>query len=212
MSKRYWLKILGFTKRQGTLVLVAEQQLAGLQGPLDTQLGVVPTDAGFGLWGIDVVNLISKDGLIAHDKEAVGKATGNEELALVVLAELAHHVLTKGRRVAAKVNGHIEHSALDDSDQLGLREFATLVVQASEYAERRLRLVVLHELYTRNVLVEFLLLPSFEEIASGIVEHARLDDENAFYGGLYIIHSKQIFAKVQRKVERRKAKDENFRI
>ena len=44
---------------QGLLqVLVAGEHVLGVYGPLDAQLGVVPTDACLGLRGVDIVYLM----------------------------------------------------------------------------------------------------------------------------------------------------------
>ena len=50
----------------------------------------------------------------------MGKATGNKELTLVLVAQLHHDVLAKRRTRLADIDSHVEHLALDDTYQLCL--------------------------------------------------------------------------------------------
>ena len=119
----------------------------------------------------------------------------DEKLALVLLAQLHHHVLAERRTRLADVHSHIEHLSLDHTHKLRLRGVALLIVQTTQHTERRLRLIVLDEHRPSNMLVELSLLPGLHEIPTGILKHLGLDDENTLDFGLNIFHNLEILCK-----------------
>ena len=131
----------------------------------------------------------------------MGKATGNEELALILFAQFDHDVLAESGTGLADIDCHIEHTTLDDTYELGLGGVALLVMQATKYAKRRLRLVVLDELDLTYMLVELGLFPSLHEIASGIIEHLGFNNKNTLNICLDIFHSLKFCAKVRQKID-----------
>ena len=62
-------------------------------------------------------------------------------------------------------------------------------MQSAHYAIRTHALIVLTEVDGPDLLVELPLAEALKEIASGITENARLDDEYSLNGCLYYVHS-----------------------
>ena len=170
-------------------VLLTRHHVSRINGPVDCQRLVVPTDACLLLRRIDIVHLIGEDGLVAQHEEAVGKATGNEELAFVLVAQLHHDMLAERGRTLPQVDSHIEHSALYHSHQLRLREVALLIVQPAQHAVRRARLVVLHEINLAYIRFKLVFLPRFKKIAPAVSKHLGVDNPHAFNGSFRIRHN-----------------------
>ena len=120
-------------KRQSLKVFFAGEYFVGIHWPFNAQLWVVKSYRCFMGRSIDIIYLVGEDGLVAQHQKTMGKATGNKELPLVVLAQLYHNMLSECCRVLAQVNGHIQHASFDDPYQLGLRKLAFLVVEPSEH-------------------------------------------------------------------------------
>lgn len=118
----------------------------------------------------------------------MSKATGNEELPFVLVAQLYHDVTAKGGRRLTKVDRHIEHTTTNDTHQLGLRIGTPLVVKTTKNPEARLRLIVLNEVYRTYMVYKFLLLPSLKKIASRIVKDAWLNNIHSFDIGFLEYH------------------------
>ncbi len=135
-----------------------------------------------------VIAFVLEDGDVAEDGKAVGEASGDKELAMVVFGELNCYVLAVGWGAFANVDGYVKHCAFDATDELGLGEGWALEVEATHYAVGGTRFVVLDEVYFGNLLIEDLLVVAFKEVASGVFEDAGLEDYWAFYMGLYYIH------------------------
>ena len=75
-------------------IFFAEDNLVGWDAPIDAECGVVPGKGAFGLWGIEVVALVLEDDFIAKHTESVGKASGYEELAMVLFGKFATDLLS----------------------------------------------------------------------------------------------------------------------
>ncbi len=180
-------------------VFRGEEHLLTRYGPLDGQGGVVEADGALRIGGIGVVDFIGKYRLGAEHEEAVGKASGNEELALVVLAQLHLDVPTEGGAATPEVDSHIEHTAGDNPHKFRLTGGTSLIMQATQHAKRRFRLIVLNEgdLAT-DMAVEIVLPICFHEIAPGIAIDARLQHENSLNFCLDILHREKRF-RLQRK-------------
>lgn len=89
-------KNFGILQRCSIQVFLTGNDILGVDRPFHSDSLIVPTDTGFSLRSIDIVHLISENSLIAQYEEAVSKAAGNEELTLVLVAQLYCHMLTKG--------------------------------------------------------------------------------------------------------------------
>ena len=61
----------------------------------------------------------------------MGKAAGNKELTLVLLAQLHADVLAECRRRTAQVDRDIQYLAFYDTYQFGLTVFAFLIMQSA---------------------------------------------------------------------------------
>ena len=94
---------------------------------------------------------------------------------------------TIGRAATTYVDRHVEHTAFHHTHQLGLRVGRLLEMEAAHHTVAGARLVVLHKGDIRH-LGEVAGVVTLEEIATGITEHTRLDNDNAFNICLYNIH------------------------
>ena len=169
-------------------ILIAEDSLLHGNLPVDTQLFVHKLNAGIGLGMVEVVALVLENGNITQYGKSMGEATGDEELAVVVLAELYGYMLTIGGRSLADVDNDIEHPALDTTHNLALRIGGTLKVKTTNDTIGGHALIVLDKLYGTHLLVELTLRKGLEEIATGILEHSRLYDDNTLKGGRDYFH------------------------
>ncbi len=145
-------------------------------------------DATVGFWVVVVVAFVLEDGDVAEDGEAVGKASWNEELAMVVFGQFYRYMLAVCRGAFADVDGYVKDCAFDASYELGLGEGRTLEVEATHHAVGRAGLVVLDEVYFGDLLVKGLLVVAFEEVTTSIFEDFRLNYINTIYFCLYNMH------------------------
>ena len=169
-------------------VLVAEDGLLDGYLPVNTQLLIHKLNASIGFGMIEVVALVLEDGNIAEHRKAMGKTTGNEELAVVVLAKLYGNMLTIGGRSLTDVDSDIKYLALDATHNLALRIGRTLVVETTNDTIGGHAFVVLYELDGTHLGVELALRERLEEIATGILEHTGLYDDDALKGGRDYFH------------------------
>lgn len=181
-------KYLGITQERLLQVLFTGLHLRQVDGPFYSHVRIVPADAGFGLWSIDVVYLIGENGFVAQYQETMCKAAGNEELPLVLVAELYHDVFAKRRTALAQVYCNVQHLTFYDAYELGLRELAFLVVQATQHTIAGLGFIVLYEVYRSNVGIKLTLLPTLEEIASTVSKHAWFYNIYALNGCFPVFH------------------------
>ena len=141
---------------------------------------------------IELIALILEDGNIAEDSEAVGKATWNKELPVIILCQFHSHMLAVGRAAFADVNGYVKDGTLDAADEFALGEGWTLEMKTSHYAIGAFAFVVLNKTDGSDLFVKLPLGEGFEEIATGVCEDARLDDDYAVNGGFYYVHMIQL--------------------
>ena len=176
--------------RQGEAATVfgAEEHLAVGNAPVDGQRWVVEAERGFGLGGVDVVDLVLELRHVAEHHEAVGKATGNEELVALLGAEFHGHMMAEGGAAATQVDGHIEHTALRHAHEFGLTPLATLEVQPAQHTIGGERLIVLHKRDRPHVLPEFLKFERLAEVASLVSKAPGLNHPHALDVGLDIFH------------------------
>lgn len=106
------------------------------------------------MWGIEVVAFVLKDGGLAEDGKAVGKASGDEELEVVVFGELYGNMLAIGGAAFADVHCHIQDGSLDAPDELALGVGWGLEVEPSHDAIAGHAFVVLYEVDFSHFLLE----------------------------------------------------------
>ena len=152
--------------------------------PVDAQALVEDRDSPVSLRMIELIALILEYSSFAEYGKAMGKTTWNKELAMIILGQFHSHMLAIGRRTLANIHSHIEHGTLHAAHQLRLGEWRALEMQSAHHAIGRHTLVVLAEMdrmaqYRSHLLVKFTLRETLEEIATGILEDARLNDEHA---------------------------------
>ena len=101
--------------------------------PVDTETAVQDADAAVGFGMVEVITLVLEHSLLAQDSEAVGEPPGDEELAMVVLAQFDGHVLPVGGAAAPDVHRHVKHPAANAAHQLALRERRSLKMKAAHH-------------------------------------------------------------------------------
>ena len=154
--------------------------------PVDAQALVEDRDSPVSLRMIELIALILEHGSFAEYGKAMGKTTWNKELAMIILGQFHSHMLAIGRRTLANIHSHIKHGTLHAAHQVRLGEWRALEMKSAHHAIGRHTLVVLAEMdrmaqYRSHLLVKFTLRETLEEIATGILEDARLNDEHAIY-------------------------------
>ena len=140
---------------------------------------------------VEIIALVLENRRFAQDGKSVGKALGDEELAVIVFRELDSHVLSVGRASLADVYRHIEHGSSDTTYQLALCIRRTLEMQSAHHPVGRHAFIVLHEADRFHFFIELPLRERLEEIASRILEDSWLDDDHAFYCCLDYFHSRK---------------------
>ena len=155
-------------------VLLAQYRVPSRNEPVNSKAAVKYADAPVRFGMVELVALVLEHRRLAQYGEPVREAFRYEKLPVVVLRQLHGDMLAVGRRAFAYVNGDIEDFSSDAPHQLGLRERRTLEVQPPHHAVARHALVVLHELYMPDLLVELPLRETLEEITSRILVYLRL--------------------------------------
>ena len=115
-------------------ILVAQNRLIDRDAPVDAETAVQDADASVCLWGVEVIAFVLEDCCLAEDGKAVGEAFRHEELTVVVFGEFHGNVLAVGGAALADVNRHIEHLALDASDELALGVGRSLEVEPAHHS------------------------------------------------------------------------------
>lgn len=113
--------------------------------PVYLKSGVQDGDAAVGFGVVELVALVLEDGGVAEYDEAVCKAFGDEELAVVFGAELDGDVLPVGRGALAYVNGYVQDASLHAAYYLALCVWGTLEVKAAHDSVAGHGFVVLYE-------------------------------------------------------------------
>ncbi len=162
-------------------VFFGEEGFGWIYLPVDGEGFVLDGDAAVGFGVIVVIAFVLEYGDVTEDGEAVGKASRNEELAMVVFGQFYCYVLAVGRRAFADVDGYVEDCAFDATDELGLGIWWTLEVEAAHDAVGGAGFVVLDEVYFGYLLVEDLLVVAFEEVAAGVFEDFGFYYKNTIY-------------------------------
>jgi hypothetical protein len=146
-----WWEV-GCGEECATLVLGADRRWCAIErfeGPSDVEDGVVPEDRAFSGGVVEIGGLVEDFGGVGEDEEAMGEAFGDPEKLEVVAGGLGFEVEARPFAevwgVAAEIDGDVPDMAGEDADEFALG-LAELVVQATEYAFDRERLIVLNEL------------------------------------------------------------------
>ena len=115
-------------------VLFRQDDPVGRDAPVDAQVGVVPCQRALALRRVEVVALVLEDNLGSEYAEPVGKAPGNEELAMVVLRQLHGDMLPEGGGTLADVHCHVEYGTFDHPYQFALCVGRLLEMQSAQHA------------------------------------------------------------------------------
>lgn len=112
-------------------VFLRKDDFFGRYLPVNLQSRVVPGNGSFTLGGIEIVALVLEDDFIAQYAESVGKASWNEELAVIVFGQFHSYMLSESGRTLSDVHRHVEYRTLDDSYQLALSKRWFLKMQSA---------------------------------------------------------------------------------
>ena len=110
------------------LILLRKDHVIGRDTPIDRQLEIVPCDSTLAVRSVVIIALVLEDHFWREYAEAVCKASGNEELAVITFTQLHGHVLSEGLRPTTDVDSYVEDRATDDTYQLALGVGRELVV------------------------------------------------------------------------------------
>ena len=102
--------------------------------PIYAETIIQDGDAAICLWVIEVIALVLEDCGLAEDSKAMGKASWDEELEMIVFCQLYCHMLSISRGAFTNIYGYIKDSAFYAADQLALSVRWTLEMQASHHA------------------------------------------------------------------------------
>ena len=78
------------------LILLREDHVIGGDAPIDRQLGIIPCDSTLAVGSVVIIALVLEDHFWREHAEAVCKASGNEELAVITFTQLHGYVLSEG--------------------------------------------------------------------------------------------------------------------
>lgn len=77
-------------------VFLAENGFFYWYEPVDAEREILDADAGIGLRMVEVVALILEDSSFGENGKAMGKASGDEELTMIILCQFNRNMLTEG--------------------------------------------------------------------------------------------------------------------
>jgi hypothetical protein len=158
-------------------VLGRDDSFSGRDLPVDIQLGVIVADPAFAGLVIKGIAFIKYCRGLTEYGEAVGEATGDEQLALVFVGQFYADVLSICRGTPAKIDGYVQYPAPEDADELSLGMRIKLVVQATDDAVPGKGLVILDEMAGDLLLVEGLFVIRFEKISAFVLIYCRFEDQ-----------------------------------
>ena len=137
---------------------------------------------------IELIALVLEDGHVAEDGKPMGKALGDEELAMVILRKFDGYMLAIGGTALADIDGDIEYSTLDTTDEFGLSERRTLEMETAHHAVSGFALVVLNKFDWLHFLIKLPLGEGFGEIATTVFEDTWLDNQQTVNRSLDNVH------------------------
>lgn len=155
--------------------------------PVDSQIRIVPANGALGRWRVVISGLVEEFSEFAQYHETVGETFRYPQLTVVLRRQAHRHPFAEMRRAATNVHGHIEHFAGSHTDQFALSVFE-LVMQATQYAFLRARMVVLHELRIQaGRVLERLGIETLVEETALVTKNLGFNDQNTGQiGGDYI--------------------------
>jgi hypothetical protein len=106
-----------FLEHRKSPILVGDDDVSVLQRPWKRNVRIVPANPAIVCRCGDFIH---HNDVVLQSEESVGKAYGNVNLAPGFGREFCRNILTKRRRAASYIHGHIENSPLQDGDQLRL--------------------------------------------------------------------------------------------
>ena len=109
-------------------IFLAQKSLVRWNMPIYTKTVVKYRDATICFWMVELITLILENSSLAQNCEAMGKASWNKELAMIVLSKFNCYMLAIGGRSFANINGDIKNCPLYDSYQFALSEWWSLEV------------------------------------------------------------------------------------
>ena len=165
-----------------THIFFAENGIAGLYLPVDTERFVEYRDSAIGFGSIIIVALILEHSLVAQHCKTMCEPAWHKKLQMILGRQLHSHMTSVGRRPHPHIHSHIEYTAHSTPHQLGLRERRPLKVQPAHHTTHRPALVVLHkvDLMAYRV-IKFALGIAFKEISTRIGKDTRLQYQHTVY-------------------------------
>ena len=115
-------------------VFLAKNRLLHRYAPINTKRLVLDIDAAVSLRMIELIALVLEDGGLGENSEAMGKATRDEELTMIVFCQLHCYMLTECRRAFADVNSYVEDCAFNAAHEFALGIWHALIVQTTHHA------------------------------------------------------------------------------
>ena len=143
---------------------------ADLNGPVDGEIGVVPTQGAFHVGSVGCGNFVVEVGDVADHEEAMGAAGRHPEAVVRFGIEHISIPHTKGRRAFAEIDQHIKNGAGGDPYELALRCVAGLVVQPAEDMLGGAAVIVLDEVEIQPRIGEGLAVPCLHKETTGVAE------------------------------------------
>src|SRR5579859_7065309 len=139
--------------------------------------GVIIAYTAFTLFIIKGITFIGYFRRFAQYGESVGKSRGDEELLFIFRRQFDAHVPAIGRRTLPDIEGDVQYSALEYTEQFGLGIRLELVVQATNDSVAGEGLIVLDEPGGNALLPESLFIVRFKEISPVIHQDLRFKNE-----------------------------------
>lgn len=169
---------VGILEQGSRLVLARQLRRDIAQLPVDVQLRVIPQQAALGRRIVVVSRFIKEFRIVAQHHETMGKALRNPELAVVFGGKSHGNPFAEVWRTTTDVDRHIEHFTGTDAHQFALGVLQ-LIMQATQHALLRARVIVLYELgFHSGQFLECLGVEALIEKAAFITKYLRFDDQD----------------------------------
>ena len=119
-----------------TNVAVLIREHGRLAGPLDCKSRVVPADASFTFWCVELVDKIERLCIVGKGEKAVSEALGYVHHPAVFSRELGTKALAKSGRALSQIEDCVVERSADAANNLGLGFGGELIVHATQCALR----------------------------------------------------------------------------
>ncbi len=113
-------------------IFFRKQSMFSRYYPINSKGIIYDADTSISLRMIELITFILEYSSLAEHSKTMSKATGHEELAVVVLGEQTGDVLTKGGAAVADVDGDVEDAAPNDTHKFCLRERGLLEMESAD--------------------------------------------------------------------------------